>query len=534
MILRKPYAFFIKYFKFLHAVIALLIALLLYRSFTIYNFFRAYIKDYNGALNEFSPSSLINMYSFMLALGIIILIIILLSVMIYKKKPKALYIYSLISYVAVIVLYFVSYPTLRNISAELVDIRFSSALRDFFMIVSVLQLVSLVWFVVRATGFDIKQFDFGTDLQKLDIDEKDSEEIEVALEFDKNKVNRQVRGKLRELKYLYGEHKFIFNTAGVILLIIIGFNIYLNMTVYSASYSQGTSFSASGVVVNIRDSYLTQDSPSGVKLTDDMIVVVKMDIKKQGVIDKVLNTGLATLRVDGKSYGQNVDYAKELYDLGTSYTGQALNTEFQTYILTFVIPYKDAHDKLVLKFNDDVSYVKGEVGAKSIYVTLKPTDLNKGGDTIETKLGNVQSYEDSVLTNSTLEIDSYEISDKFRVDYKYCYATNKCIDSYEYLTPTPTGNYYKVLMKVSGKFSIDNNINSNKITNLNTFLNTFCTLNYKIGNSWKSQKLYTQDIKPKVAKDSGIYIEVPYEIKDAKEMYLTFNIRNYVYKYILK
>ena len=259
-----------------------------------------------------------------------------------------------------------------------------------------------------------------------------------------------------------------------------------------------------------------------------------MDIKKQGVIDKVLNTGLATLRVDGKSYGQNVDYAKELYDLGTSYTGQALNTEFQTYILTFVIPYKDAHDKLVLKFNDDVSYVKGEVGAKSIYVTLKPTDLNKGGDTIETKLGNVQSYEDSVLTNSTLEIDSYEISDKFRVDYKYCYATNKCIDSYEYLTPTPTGNYYKVLMKVSGKFSIDNNINSNKITNLNTFLNTFSTLNYKIGNTWKSQKLYTQDIKPKVAKDSGIYIEVPYEIKDAKEMYLTFNIRNYVYKYILK
>ena len=133
-----------------------------------------------------------------------------------------------------------------------------------------------------------------------------------------------------------------------------------------------------------------------------------------------------------------------------------------------------------------------------------------------------------------MEIDKYEISDKFRVDYKYCYATNKCIDSYEYLTPTPTGNYYKVLMKVSGKFSIDSNINSNKITNLNTFLNTFCTLNYKIGNSWKSQKLYTQDIKPKVAKDSGIYIEVPYEIKDAKEMYFTFSVRNYVYKYVLK
>ena len=534
MILRKPYAFFIKYFKILHAIIALLIAFLLYRSFTIYNFFRAYIDDYNGALNEFLPSSLINMYSFILALGIIILIIVLLSVMIYKKKPKALYIYSLIVYVAVITLYFVSYPTLRNISAELVDIRFSSALRDFFMIVSILQLVSLVWFVVRATGFDIKQFDFGSDLQKLDIDEKDSEEIEVSLEFDKNRVNRQVRGKLREFKYLYGEHKFIFNTAGVIVLIIIIFNVYLNLTVYSATYNQGTSFTASGVVMNIRDSYLTQTNPTGKKLTDDMVVVVKMDIKKQGSINKVLNTGLATLRIGNESYSQNNDYAKELYDLGTPYVNQTLNNEFQTYILAYVIPKNDANNKMTLKFNDDVSYVKGEIGAKNIFVNLKPTDLRKKAETIENKIGETQNYEDSVLGNTFLEIDKYEISDKFRVDYKYCYATNKCIDSYEYLTPTPTGNYYKVLMKVSGKFSIDSNINSNKITNLNTFLNTFCTLNYKIGNSWKSQKLYTQDIKPKVAKDSGIYIEVPYEIKDAKEMYFTFNVRNYVYKYVLK
>ena len=131
-------------------------------------------------------------------------------------------------------------------------------------------------------------------------------------------------------------------------------------------------------------------------------------------------------------------------------------------------------------------------------------------------------------------VNKYEISDKFRVDYKYCYATDKCIDSYEYLTPTATGNYYKVLMKVDGSFSIDENLNSTEITNFNTFLNTFSTLNYKIGDVWKSQKLYTQNIKPKVGGDSGMYIEVPYEIKNATEINLTFNIRNLTYKYILK
>lgn len=535
MILRKPYAFFIKYFKILHAIIALLIAFLLYRSFTIYNFFRAYIDDYSGALNEFSPSSLINMYSFILTLGIIILIIVLLSVMIYKKKPKALYIYSLIAYIAVIILYFVSYPTLRNISAELVDIRFSSALRDFFMIVSVLQLVSLVWFVVRATGFDIKQFDFGSDLQKLDIDEKDSEEIEVALEFDKNKVNRQVRGKLREFKYLYGEHKFIFNIAGVIVLIIIIFNVYLNLTVYSATYNQGTSFTASGVVMNIRDSYLTQTDPTGKKLTDDMVVVVKMDIKKQGSINKVLNTGLATLRIGNESYSQNNDYAKELYDLGTPYVNQTLNNEFQTYILAYVIPKNDANNKMTLKFNDDVSYVKGEIGAKNIFVNLNPTDLRKRDGTQENKLGEMQNYENSVLGNTYLEIDKYEISDKFKVDYRYCYGTNKCINSSEYVTSTATGSYFKTLMKIEGEFSVDKNINDSHITNFDSFLNTFATINYKIGDNWVSEKFSTQLIKPKVAKNmSDYYIEVPREIKDAKEIYLIFNVRNYVYKYVLK
>ena len=525
MILRKPYAFFIKYFKWLHAIIAVLVALLLYRSFSIYNFFRAYVQDYSSALNEFSPRMLLSMYSFILVLSVIILIIILLSVMIYKKKPKALYIF---------VLYFIVYPYLRDVSAYLLDIRLSSALRDLFLIISVLQLVSLIWYGVRATGFDIKQFDFGSDLQKLDIDEKDSEEIEVSLEFDKNKVNRQVRNKIRQFRYVYGENKLIINTALIIFAIVIAFTIYMNIGVYTASYEQGESFSASGVVMNIRDSYLTQYGPSGNKITDDMLVAIKFDIKKTGSVDKTLNTGLATLRVGGTSYGQNRDYAKEIYDLGTPYTGQSLNNEFQTYILAFLIPYEDADKAMTLKFNDNVSYVKGELGAKNIFVDLKPINLSKNTGIIENKIGEEQNYNDSVLGDSTLLINKYEISDKFRVDYKYCYATDKCIDSYEYLTPTATGNYYKVLMKVDGSFSIDENLNSTEITNFNTFLNTFSTLNYKIGDVWKSQKLYTQNIKPKVGGDSGMYIEVPYEIKNATEINLTFNIRNLTYKYILK
>ena len=535
MILRKPYAFFIKYFKLLHAIIAVLVAFLLYRSFTLYNFFRTYVTDYSSALNDLNPRSLLNMYSFLMVLGVIIIIIILLSVMIYKKKPKFLYIYSLLVYIFVIVLFGVVSPVLRDISASILDIRFSSALRDFFLIAVILEAVCLILYVVRSTGFDIKQFDFGSDLQKLDIDEKDSEEIEVALEFDKNKVNRKVRYNLRQLKYVYVENKFLINTIGIIVLVILAFTVYFNIGVYSASYDQGSSFSASGVVMNIRDAYLTQNDPYGNKLTDDMIVVIKMDIKSQGGVNQDLNTGLTTLIVNDKSYSQNNNYAKELYDLGTPYTSQTLSNEFQSYILAFVIPYNEAKDQMVLKFNDDVSYVKGEIGAKNIFVTLKPTDLSGSIDGGTRKLGEEEVFENSVLGSSSMKIDSYEVSDKFKFNYSYCYGVNKCIDSSEYVTPTATGNYFKTLMKLDADFSVDKNINSLDISTFTSFLNTFGTINYKVNDNWNSNKINTQVIKPKVAQaDGNYYIEVPSDVKNASEINLTFKVRNYVYKYILK
>mgnify|MGYP006965609420 CR=1 FL=1 len=316
---------------------------------------------------------------------------------------------------------------------------------------------------------------------------------------------------------------------------ILAFTIYFNMGIYTASYNQGTSFSASGVVMNVRDTYLTQTSPSGDTLTNDIIVAVKLDLKNNGGLNTKLNTGLTTLVVDNQSYGQNVNYAKELYDLGTAYTGQQLSDEFKSYILAFIVPKEDAKKEMILKFNDNVSYVKGEMGAKNILVTLKPTDLTQKKEEHSTNLKDEEDFEGSVLEGATFKIDNYEINDKFKLNYKYCYGTNKCIDSSEYLTPTATGNYLKTLMKIDGEFTIDKNVNSSQVGSIDDFLNTFATINYKINDSWVTRKINTQLVKPKVAEDNdNYYIEVPSDIKNASEIYLRFNIRNQSYNYVLK
>lgn len=527
MILRKPYAFFIKYFKLLHAIIALFVGFLLYRSFKVYSFFNAYISDYNSAINNFSPRTLINMYSFFAILLITILAIILLSVMIYKKKPKSLYIYSLFVFIFVFILYAVTYPTLRDINAAVLDIRVSKGLRDFFLIAMIFQSVGFVLYVVRATGFDIKQFDFGSDLQKLNIDAKDSEEIEVSLEFDKNRFNRSLRYQIRQFRYLYGENRLIFNTLFFIVFVVIVFNVYMNMTVYSAKYDQGTSFEASGVALNVRNSYLTKLNSAGETLTDGKILVLKLDAKKLYGSNVSLNTGLVTVRIDGKSYSQDNDYAKELSDLGEAYVNQKLDKEYQSYILAFNIPTSEVNKKMTFKFNDNVSYVKGEVGAKNVYVDLNPIDLDKKTKVITNKIGDVQNYDDSVLESADLKIDSYEINNKFKYNYNYCYGVNKCMDSYEYIVPTATGNYFKTLMKINGEFNSDNN----QIDDVISFMNTFGVVNYKINDIWKSVKINSSSFNSNF---DGFYLEVPYDIKDASKISFTFNVRNLSYKYVLK
>ena len=123
MILKKPYAIFIKYFRLLHFVLAIFIFLVLYRSSKIYNFFRVYSIDYRAVSNEISSYSFNFMYYFLIFI-ILAITIILLVVMIYKDKPKRLYIYSLIVYICVLVMFFYSNKTISGAESVILILKF--------------------------------------------------------------------------------------------------------------------------------------------------------------------------------------------------------------------------------------------------------------------------------------------------------------------------------------------------------------------------------------------------------------------------
>ena len=209
MILRKPFAFFIKHFKFIHLILAICAVYLIIKTNDILSFYLEYID-----IMSISSNSSISFDLFSGLLWISLIIIILGSLLIAflmknKKKPIRFYIINIIVYIWLLIVYLVSYVISKNLEFGLVDIRTLKMIQDFLVISMILQVPSAISLVVRALGFDIKKFDFERDLEELEITSEDSEEVEVNLEFDFDKFKRNVRKQIRHFKYAYYENKII-------------------------------------------------------------------------------------------------------------------------------------------------------------------------------------------------------------------------------------------------------------------------------------------------------------------------------------
>ena len=442
------------------------------------------------------------------------------------KIPKKLYIFNLTVYIFVLILYGIDNSFLQTITDKILDIRVSKAIRDITYIVVSAQLISFIMTLIRATGFDLKEFEFKKDLQDLDINTADNEEFEVAVDIDKNSMHRDLRSKLRTVKYFYVEHKFLINALiGILCILIIALAI-INKTIYKTYYKEKQSFNVSGYSLNVLNSYLFEGN------NDEKIVVVKFAVHKNTTNSQILNTGLMTLSVGNDFYGRSDKFIGNYQDVGELYVNQELSDSFETYILVYTIPEKQTNKKMELKINDNLSYVRGEAGAKNVFVKLNPIDFSKTENTKEGVLGDTIEFSGSVLEDSYLKIEQFEVGQSFKSEYKFCSKKDKCFTSYEYITPSATGQYLKTLLKLKNSFDADDSIGVDETLEL---FNLYATINYRVDNKWFSHDINSQKIKPKTNEEAGItYIEVNKDVEKADSIYIMFKVHNYNYKYVLK
>lgn len=524
MILRKPFAILIKYFRLIHIVLTVLSFYLVYRTNLLLSFFSEYMATHNSVIGKDLTGELFNPLIYVSIFAIIVGTIIILGLMLFKKKQVKLYIYNIVTYVFVIVIYSVANSILSSLEVELVDVRSLKMIQDLLTTSFILQVISLIIVAIRATGFNIKKFDFATDLKELEIEDVDNEEFEVNIDLNSDETRRKINRMLRHAKYIYKENKYVI--LGLVLLTIgITFiTIYLNVGVYNKTYKKDEAFSTNFFTMQLGETYTSSKDYKGNTLSkEETFLMVHMNLKNNTIKDRTFDTARLALKIDEHYFYHEKIYAEKMFDIGNIYMEQNVPNEFTDYVFIYKIPAKFIDNNIRLIYTD---YNNKQVQMKVDPISL---DIEK----VETvyNIGEEIDLKDSIFETKKMKIDSLLLSYAYKVDYNYC-INDTCYPSYEYIKPTYTGSENKILLNIKG-LVFDSK--TEKTENLYTYINNFGKIHYQIGGKDKVVKINLKEIKPtKTTLTNEYFIETSSELINADSIQLVFNIRNRVYKYIVK
>ena len=380
---------------------------------------------------------------------------------------------------------------------------------------------------IRATGFNIKQFDFEKDLKELDIDVKDNEEFEVNFDLETDRYYRKFRKIMRYIKYIYIENKYLFTIIGSVLFAIICLIIYLNQTIYNKIYKENETLKTQEFYFSVEDSYVTsKDYHDNVIDKNYSFLIAKIKVKTLSKKDRLLPVGRIALHVNDHNIFHTTQYKTEFSDLGFYYDSEEISNDFSTYLLVFKIPNSYIEDNMFIYYHDN--------NLKTIKIRLSPGNLDKNDNEMNLSLNESISFTNSIFLNSSLTIHSASIDSKFKLQYNYCISSNECILSNEIIKPNLNTNQDKALVKIDGSFTLDDSLTNQKPIKLFDWIEKYGSIVYTVGdNEYKVSNL-TQVTSSRVSSDNTIYVEVPKSVLDASSIHLKIKVRNYVYVYTLK
>lgn len=345
MILRRPYAFLIKHFRLIHLILFILCGYVTYRANIILSFFKDYIS-YNGNIEVIS-SEYINYLMFISIILIIIFSVVIYLLMRYKKKPRLLYILLIIISIISSILFVYLYGNIKELETTIMTAREIRLLRDISRVNFWMLFIVCIPIFVRGLGFDIKKFNFNKDLHDLKLEAQDSEEVEVNVDLNSDKVKRTGRKILRELKYYYVENKFFINiilgVIAVVLIMIFPFNKF----VINRTLNEGEVLSTNYFNIKVDKSYISERNRIS---KDNSYVILKINVK--GKTNKY-KLDLDKFILEGKNnkYVPSLKYYYYFSDLGIGYKNNILDTgEYKEYLFIYNIKNEDKDSNFKLNY----------------------------------------------------------------------------------------------------------------------------------------------------------------------------------------
>lgn len=533
MILRKPYAFFIKNFRLMHLIMTVILGYLMFRTYDILDFFNKYLSSNTSFIGRELTDPLFNIFMFIGPVIMIITSTIVMVVLNQKKKPYKFYIINIAVSIFVIAFYYYNLDTVSQLEVRELDIRLIRGIRDFVFALLVTQIGSVLITFARASGFDVKKFDFKKDLQALEIKEDDREEFEVNINVDFNKITRKFRRLIRYSKYIYKENVFICNVVILMVVAIFGTIYLIDKNVYNKTYSNHEFFDTPNYKMRVLDVYSTTTDNKGTRITKEnmSLVIVKLEVRRKFKKEITLNTAETALKLGSKRYYPTDEYRDKIDDLGTPYFKQIVSDSFTKYMLVYEVPTKNLNRKMEFNYVKTVATAKLEPNI--IHITIAPIDLDKDKEVAIVKLEEENKLNDSLYKDTILNIKSYEISDTFINDYKFCH--NKiCYNSKEFIKPILNTNFDKTLLKLDLNYVYDNN--SDMVSNnFKKLVDNYLTLEYKVNDNSYTQAIGLNVLQNNKTSNNNIYyLEVNKQVKESNELKLVFKIRNKTYKYLIR
>lgn len=515
MIIRKPYTFFIKYFKRIHIAL-LVIGLFIYFRFSrVVSFLNEYIDlgvydKTNDPISRYIPIYL--QFIILVVAAICFIFILLLK---RKNKPWKLYLIPFITYFAMFLVnilissYFSSFSGAYERSQIAIY-------KDIMIFVNILQFPSLILFVVRILGVDIKKFNFQLDKEYLELSQEDQGEFEINIDFDKHSIERFGRKILRNLNYFYMEHKIIVYIVLAVFAIIFVKNT-ISTIVSHKSYSQGDTYSANGYTIKINNVYYTDKSYNGDVISDtNAFVIIDITITNNSSMRAInidhfhLFNGVADYTESSKT---NETFFK---DIGPIYDGSELGRgKSKTFLMIFKVKKKLKPNRFVLFYQ--------EYHGKNTYlrkIKLKVKNLSKIKTKKDMALGDdftitLRGKDENIILD---DVDFYE--DSFYILTK-CNELTGCENISKELSSTEDK---KIMILSYGTDDFE-------AKDIIDFSTDYGKIIY-IDSNGKKQSIGMKSMTRETYSGKYYYTLVPRDVELSNELYIQFTVRNkrYIYK----
>ena len=503
MILKNPYGYLIKHFRLIHLFLA---GIYIYLAIKVNSILTYYNRFIDGSASKLDAMHYVTNYYMIGIIVSLVICFIVYVLMRYKKKPRFMYILLAVIYIVVGIVVSISYRGLNTIYISILETKTLRLYRDLLSIVILVQYASIFVVMFRGLGFDIKKFNFASDVADLQLEDEDVEEIEVALGNNRH-IDRKFRRRVREFKYYILENKaFIFLIIVIVVAVVIG-GSYYHVEVVDKMYQQKEVFSSERFRFQVLDSYVTNRDYNNnvVGSSGYYFVVVKMLIGVNHEASE-FNTANLVLRIGNHSYSSSNRYASSFSDLGTVYKGNMINNSI-TCIFIYSISNDEIDNSMILDYASDKK------------VKLNPINLDEVAKEDTFHVPDKLDLGNSVLSSGYFMISSYEINKQFLYDYQY-----------DVMGKSNTGHLTISSNNMILHLVVSSDLPS-RFSNY-SFLFSMGKLKYQLENG----EIVTSSLidKTPVGYLDGLYLSVDKEIENASHIWFEIIVRQRRYIYYLK